>query len=151
MKRYLISVVVILSLIMLSIPVLAQDDIKVSIDGQYIEFDVQPRLINGRTMVPLRVIFEALGAEVDWNSDTRTVVAMKNDVTVTATIGSTIMYIDGEKKIMDVAPMLLDGRTLVPARFVAEALECEVEWNQNAKTVYIYSNNSYEDIPDEQN
>lgn len=128
-----------MSLMMSTIAYASNDDIKVAIDGEYVEFDVQPQLINDRTMVPLRAIFEALGAEVDWDNDTQTVIAMKNDVTVTATIGSTKMYIDDEEKIMDVAPMLIDGRTLVPVRFVAEAFECDVDWNGSEQTVYIES------------
>ena len=119
--------------------VLASNEIRVAIDGEYVEFDVQPQLINDRTMVPLRAIFEALGAEVDWDNDTQTVIAMKDDVTVTATIGSTKMYIDDEEKTMDVAPMLLNGRTLVPVRFVAEAFNCDVDWEESEQTVYIES------------
>lgn len=115
----------------------ASGEIKVAIDGEYVEFDVQPQLINDRTMVPLRAIFEALGAEVDWDNDTQTVIAMKDDVTVTATIGSTKMYIDDEEKIMDVAPMLLNGRTLVPVRFVAESFGCKVNWDEKENLVII--------------
>ena len=117
----------------------ANNGIKVAIDGEYVEFDVQPQLINDRTMVPLRAIFEALGAEVDWVNETQTVIAAKDDVTVTATIGSTKMYIDDEEKIMDIAPMLLDGRTLVPVRFVAEAFDCDVDWNGINNEVIITS------------
>lgn len=123
--------------IMMSTVVFASNDIKVAIDGEYVEFDVQPQLINNRTMVPLRAIFEALGAEVDWDESTQTVIAMKDDITVTATIGNTKMYIDDEERIMDVAPMLLNGRTLVPVRFVAEAFECDVDWDGEYSIVYI--------------
>lgn len=123
--------------IMMSTVVFASNDIKVAIDGEYVEFDVQPQLISDRTMVPLRAIFEALGAEVDWDESTQTVIAMKDDITVTATIGNTKMYIDDEERIMDVAPMLLNGRTLVPVRFVAEAFECDVDWDGEYSIVYI--------------
>ena len=115
----------------------AGDEIKVAIDGAYVEFDVQPQLINDRTMVPLRAIFEELGAEVDWDDETQTVIAMKDDVTVLATIGSTKMYIDNKEKTMDVAPMLIGGRTLVPVRFVAEAFGCDVDWEEEENTVII--------------
>lgn len=125
--------------VIISTAAFANSEIKVAIDGEYVEFDVQPQLINDRTMVPLRAIFEALGAEVDWDNDTQTVIAMKDDVTVTATIGSTKMYIDDAEKTMDVAPMLLNGRTLVPVRFVAEAFDCDVDWDGDGNTVYIES------------
>lgn len=134
--------------IMMSTVVFASNDIKVAIDGEYVEFDVQPQLINNRTMVPLRAIFEALGAEVDWDESTQTVIAMKDDITVTATIGSTKMYIDDEERTMDVAPMLLNGRTLVPVRFVAEAFECEVFWSDEDYSVYIRTESAIEDEND---
>lgn len=134
--------------IIMSTVVFASNDIKVAIDGEYVEFDVQPQLISDRTMVPLRAIFEALGAEVDWDESTQTVIAMKDDITVTATIGSTKMYIDDEERTMDVAPMLLNGRTLVPVRFVAEAFECEVFWSDEDYSVYIRTESAIEDEND---
>ena len=126
----------------------ASNEIKVAIDGEYVEFDVKPQLINDRTMVPLRAIFEALGAEVDWENDTQTVIATKDDITVTASIGKTKMYINDEVRTMDVAPMLIDGRTLVPVRFVAEAFKCDVDWNAEEKIVCIYETAGYEEVPD---
>lgn len=125
--------------IMISTVVFAGNDIKVAIDEEYVEFDVQPQLINDRTMVPLRAIFEALGAEVDWINETQTVIATKDGVTVKASIGSTEMYIDDDVRAMDVAPMLIGGRTLVPVRFVAEAFDCDVDWDGENNTVNITS------------
>lgn len=138
-----LGVCLLIMLIMSSTVAFSSNEIKVSIDGEYVEFDVKPKLINDRTMVPLRAIFEALGAEVDWDNDTQTVTAMKDDITVTATIGSTKMYIDDEQKTMDVAPMLLGGRTLVPVRFVAEAFKCYVGWDEENSIVYITSSEAY--------
>ncbi len=128
----------------------ASNEVKVVIDGEYVEFDVKPQIINDRTMVPLRAIFEALGAEVDWQDKTQTVIATKDDITVTATIGSKKMYIDNKEKIMDIAPMLVAGRTLVPVRFVAEAFDCEVDWDVEKNTVIIISNNNstYNGLPE---
>lgn len=127
--------------IMMSTVAFASNEIKVAIDGEYVEFDVKPQLINDRTMVPLRAIFEALGAEVDWDNDTQTVIAIKDDVVVTATIGSTKMYINDEERTMDVAPMIIGDRTLVPVRFVAEAFECDVDWDGDNNIVYIENHN----------
>jgi energy-coupling factor transport system ATP-binding protein len=70
------------------------------VDGKYIDFDVPPQVINSRTMVPVRAIFEELGADVEWDNATRTVIAMKDGVIITATIGSKKIYIDG-KEITD--------------------------------------------------
>ena len=134
--------------IMTSSVAFANNEIKVAVDGEYVDFDVKPQIINGRTMVPLRAIFEALGAEVDWESYTQTVIAIKDDIRVTATIGKTKMYINDEVRTMDVAPKIIGGRTMVPVRFVAEAFECEVDWDQEEKIVYIYETYGYDEVPD---
>lgn len=115
----------------------ANDGITVTLNGDKIDFDVQPQLINDRTMVPLRKIFEAMGAYVDWYGDTQTVVATKDDKVVTAKIDDTKLYINGEVKTLDVPPMIVDGRTLVPARFVAESFGANVDWNGATQTVVI--------------
>lgn len=141
MKKFIkviVGILVLLSFVM-SLCSLASDEIQVSIDGEYVEFDVAPKILNDRTMVPFRAIFEALGAEVDWDSATKTVIATKDSVVVTATIGNREMYINGEEKMMDVAPVIIDNRTLVPVRFVAEAFDCDVDWDGDNNAVYIYS------------
>ena len=123
--------------VMLSTTAFAGDEIKVMVNGELVNFDVQPQVISSRTMVPLRAIFEKLGATVEWNNSTQTVTATKGDTVVVSTLGSKTMYINGEAKTMDVAPTALNGRTLVPARFVAEAFDCYVEWDGSSRTVYI--------------
>lgn len=115
----------------------ANDGITVTLNGDKIDFDVQPQLINDRTMVPLRKIFEAMGAYVDWYGDTQTVVATKDDKVVTAKIDDTKLYINDEVKTLDVPPMIIDGRTLVPARFVAESFGANVDWDGATQTVVI--------------
>ena len=122
---------------MLALPAMASREIKVMVDGRYIDFDVPPQVINSRTMVPVRAIFEELGADVEWDNATRTVIAMKDEVIITATIGEKKMYIDGKERVMDVAPTIVGGRTLVPARFVAEALGCDVQWDGDEYLVEI--------------
>lgn len=114
-------------------------DVKVKLDGKYITFDTKPCLIGGRTMVPLRAIFEALGASVDWDDATQTVTSYNEAYLVKCTIGENKMFVNNEIKMMDVPPMLVDGRTLVPARFVAEAFACKVDWDADNSTVIITS------------
>lgn len=139
-KKLGLMVLVMLTLsIMLSTMASASSGIKVMVNGELVQFDVQPQVINDRTMVPLRAIFEKLGAEVDWNGQTQTVTATRDDIVVVSTIGSRTMYINGEAKTMDVAPSVINGRTLVPVRFVAEAFDCYVEWDGSSSTVYITS------------
>lgn len=143
MKKNLLIKTVLITAIICSIfcmtGAFAESPITVTVDGQPVEFDVQPQLINDRTMVPLRAIFEELGAAVSWDEPTQTVTAVKEGYTVTASIGSTVMTVNGTENIMDTAPMLIDSRTLVPARFVAEAFDCKVDWDDSTCTVIIYS------------
>lgn len=115
----------------------ADDGIVVTLNGSPIQFDVQPQLINDRTMVPLRKIFEAMGASVDWNGDTQTVTATKGSDQVIATINNTTIYVNGETRVIDVPPMIVNDRTLVPARFVAESFGATVNWDGATQTVII--------------
>lgn len=115
----------------------ADGGISVTLNGEALTFDVQPQLIDNRTMVPLRKIFEAMGAVVDWNDDTQTVTATKGNEKVVATINSKNVYINGETKTLDVPPMVIDDRTLVPVRFVAEAFGANVDWDEATRTVVI--------------
>ena len=69
------AVCVILAVFMMSLPVLADDVIKVTVDGEELTFDQNPVIINDRTMVPMRAIFEKLGASVSWDGETKTVTA----------------------------------------------------------------------------
>lgn len=111
--------------------------ITVLIDGVPVVFDQPPVLENGRTLVPLRAIFEALGATVEWNNNTQTVTATKGGTKISLQIGSTQMYVNGTVKTLDVPAKLINSRTLVPVRAVSEAFGCKVDWDQNTYTVLI--------------
>ena len=113
------------------------DTIKVLLDGSRIEFDQQPVIENGRTLVPLRKIFEALGASVEWDENTRTVTSVKDGVTVVLTIGSNIMYVNGNSVELDVPAQIIGDRTLAPVRAVAEGFNCKVDWENDTRTVII--------------
>ncbi len=126
-------------------PTPQQDQVSVVVNGQYVNFDVPPQIINGRTMVPVRAIFEALGATVTWNPETRRVSAEKLDeltqgiLVAIFEIGSDVMINSyGEMYDLIEAPaIIIDGRTLVPARAAAEAFNCQVAWDASTRTVYI--------------
>lgn len=134
--RLLVALLLALSLLPATVAY-ADDTIRVTIDGATVNFDVPPQAINGRTMVPLRAIFEALGAKVDWVQETQSAVAVKDGKVVIAILGSTSMYVDDVERVMDVAPVAINGRTLVPARFVAEAFNCNVDWDDAQRIVKI--------------
>lgn len=109
--------------------------ITVTLNGEAIEFDQNPIIIDGRTLVPLRAIFEAFGATVDWNGTTQTVTSTKDGTTISMTIGQAEMYKNGETKILDVAPQIVNGRTLVPVRAIAESFNISVDWDGATNTV----------------
>ena len=118
-------------------PVSADQPISVYVNGEKLEFDVAPVLLNDRTMVPMRKIFETLGATVTWNGDTETASGVRGGVRVSVSIDNPKAFIDGKVTTLDQPPVLLDGRTLVPLRFIAEAYGANVEWVDETQTVNI--------------
>ena len=118
-------------------PLLDASGVKVKLDSTYLTFDVAPQIIEGRTMVPLRAIFEALGAEVNWDDATKTVTATRDGVIVSLTVGKNEMQKDSETVALDVPAQIVESRTLVPVRAISEAFECEVKWDDDTKTVLI--------------
>ena len=99
--------------------------------------DVAPYIKGDRTYVPMRYLGEILGAEVVWDDAARTVTLTKGDTTVVFTIGSTSYTVNGEAKTADVAPEIANDRTMLPARFVAEAFGAVVGWDAATQTVLI--------------
>ena len=132
----LLSVIMIMSFI--TIPALAEKPITVLLNGEKMEFDVPPVLMNSRTMVPMRAIFEALGAEIYWNDSNEAVTAISSTgKTVVIAIGSCEAIVGGELKEIDAPPVLHNDRTLVPLRFVSETFGCQVGWDDATYTVTI--------------
>lgn len=120
-------------------PTFVSAKINVTVDTVPVQFDVEPQIKNNRTMVPMRAIFDALGAEVYWDDTSKTVTATKNSLTVKTTIGSKEILINGDKKQIDTAPIIENSRTLVPVRFISESLGCRVLWDDFKKTVSVIS------------
>ena len=113
------------------------DEITVTLNGRPIIFDVKPQLINDRTMVPIRAIFEAMGAKVEWDDESNTAIAVKGDKTVKMTIDLPQVNVNGQITEIDMAPVLLNDRTLAPMRFVAEAFGGIVNWYEDTQTASI--------------
>ena len=111
--------------------------ISVQVDGKTLTFDQAPVSKNNRTLVPLRAIFEALGAEVTWNPQTKSVTASKENHSVSLQIGSKNATVDQKAVVLDVEAQLINGRTLVPVRFVSEAMGTVVNWDEKTKNVSI--------------
>lgn len=111
--------------------------ITVILNGKQLEFDVEPMLINSRTMVPMRVIFEALGAEVDWDGTNQTAIGVTKNTTIKITIGKDYLLKNDNIVVLDSPAVVISGRTLVPVRAIAESLDCKVEWYGETQVVEI--------------
>lgn len=115
-------------------------DIHVRYNGRRVSFGKygqNPVITSGRTMVPLRSIFETMGASVQWDDATRSVTATRGSTVVKMTVGQTSFTVNGQTKTLDVAPRILNGRTVVPVRAIAESFGASVGWNGDAKIVSI--------------
>jgi hypothetical protein len=110
------------------------------LNGEIMTMDVKPYIKNNRTYVPVRYLAYSLGVEegnITWDSNTRKVTITKDDVTIELIIGSPIMLVNKKLITMDVSPEITDARTMLPARWVAEALGAEVEWDDTSKQAII--------------
>ncbi|MGE5580163.1 MAG: exo-beta-N-acetylmuramidase NamZ domain-containing protein [Bacillota bacterium] len=115
-----------------------QGRIDVIVDNTHVFFDTDPYIDEqNRTMVPVRAIAEALGAEVTWDAVRYAVTIARNGRTVQLVIGSTVAKVNGEKLPMDTVPLLKDDRTMVPVRFVSEFLGADVDWDDPTRTVLV--------------
>ena len=139
------KLVLILLTAILSIAPVSAAAIDVKIDNKKLVMDVPASIINGRTMVPMRAIFEKLGATVIWDDATKGITAKKGEKTIILTLNRKTAYINGSANILDAAPTTLGGRTMVPVRFVSEAMGCTVQWDKNTETVNIYTGSTTQD------
>ncbi len=112
----------------------------VYLNGQLLEFSESPVTFNDRVLVPMRKIFEALDADVDWNQDDMSVSAQKDGTLINMQIGSTLFQKDDSKITLDTAPILVNDTTMVPIRAIAEAFGANVVWNSVDKSVIIETN-----------
>lgn len=143
-----IFVVLMLAVMSLSC-VYASDTINVQLNGEYIDFTdengeiVNPEMINNRTMVPMRKIFEVVGAEIEWNGEEKIVVATTEAKVIQLQIDNNEAILKdkntGEEKTieLDAAPVILNNRTMVPVRFIAESLDRHVGWDKDNRCVII--------------
>ena len=115
--------------------------VNVYVNGQKCNNDGISIISNNRTLVPMRAIFEELGAEVEWENETQTATATKDGIRVSVTIDSNKLQKNGEEIELDVPARLVeDSRTLVPLRTISEAFGCQVEWDEELQRVDIYTN-----------
>ncbi|MDP5274319.1 copper amine oxidase N-terminal domain-containing protein [Chengkuizengella axinellae] len=120
------------------------EDIKVIINGELQSYEQPPVMIHNTTMVPLRGIFESLEAEVKWDSEQRSITATRNNIKIILPIGSIIAAINDRAYELEQPAAIINGNTMVPIRFVSEALGAKVVWDQATKTVIIENNSNEE-------
>ena len=117
---------------------------KCPIDTPYIKlndnilgFETPPVIENGSTLVPIRFLFEQMGAQVDWEQATRTATISQNNTTVSFTIDDPTAFVNGAPATMTVPARLINGKTMVPLRFLSENLGYTVDWNEGSRTAII--------------
>ena len=128
----------------------ARERIPVLVNDLEIDCDQPPVIVGDRTLVPLRAIFEALGASVYWDNDTRSVTATRGETTILLTIGSMIMYKNGQPVYLDVPGQIINDRTMVPVRGVSESFGSDVYWDDDTRTVRVYTD-AYQEPTDPEN
>ncbi|OAZ48015.1 stalk domain-containing protein [Paenibacillus polymyxa] len=115
----------------------------VYVDDRPLELTAQPLLLDGTTLVPMRQLFEAQGAVLSWNGSSKTVTATKNDTTLTYRIGEVTSTLNGKTLSLNVPGQIVEGNTMIPLRFVSEALGSTVKWDGLTRTIRIASTDDF--------
>lgn len=115
-------------------PYMIVNGISYPIDG---DRGTAPVIVNNRTLLPIRAVIESLGGKVTWNDSVRGIYIELGNKNVYLTLDSTLSYVNGEAKYLDVAPTAINGRTMVPVKFVMDNLGASVIWNGTTGTVTI--------------
>jgi hypothetical protein len=110
---------------------------RIFVHQKRVQFDVPPVIENGRTLVPIRMVAQELGAEVEWLNETQEVIITKDGKRIVLTLGSKNVTVDGVKSTIDVPAKAVDGRTLVPIRFISENMSIPVEYIETSQEVHI--------------
>lgn len=111
---------------------------KVRIDGKLVEFEDQyPIISEDRTLIPIRGMLESLGAKVEWDHDNYSAIVIKNNTEVILPIGSEIAYVNDQPVNLDVPAQLLNGRTMIPLRFILDSFDIDITWDQDTRTVNV--------------
>lgn len=111
--------------------------IRVILDGLPIAFDVDPQIVQSRTLVPMRTMFETFGLTVNWDEITKTAQGTSSDTAISFTIGSNKALLNGQELVMDVAASIIHERTMIPLRFLSENMGYKVVWVQASNLILI--------------
>lgn len=146
MKKRFLSAAIAAAMLISSVPAVSAEEtaVDVLLNGDFVEFaDQAPANIDGRVLVPVRAVVEKMGATVDWNEQTKQVEVKKGDVDIVLTVNEPSISVNGTKKELDTAPQVINGRTMLPIRAVAEELGATVGWDSDENSVIIVDWNSY--------
>ena len=144
MKKIISVLMCLCALLSFAVTGNAQDDVKILLDGNEVQSDVAPFIQNDRTMVPARAIFEAMGAQVTWDAENRTVLMVRQKdsefTSVVLQIGLEYAFVNSENVALDAPAVIVNDRTFVPLRFITEAFDEKIEWDGATRTVSITTN-----------
>ena len=137
LTRIIVALVISLLCLIPTVSAYSEKVISLEIDGTVIRTEVPPTVIGGRTMVPVRDIFEACGANVTWDPTTKKITGSKGGKNVVMQVGSNKLYMNSSVATMDCTPVIIEGRTLAPARYVALGFGGTTQWDALNKVVVI--------------
>lgn len=144
MKKFNISFFLIFILVasLFNVPALgAKSEILVVVRGESLTLNMPPVLESGRTLVPMRDIFESLDAYIEWDSNTKAVTATKGGTVIKLKIGDKTAFVNDTSIALEVPAKIINSKTFVPIRFISESLGAKVEWSDITKTVTISQEN----------
>lgn len=123
-------------------------EINLIINSVPVNNGAKPIIKNGRTLAPIRIISESLGASVDWDKATQKVTVTKGSDIIEMTINKPQVKVNGKTSVLEQAPILHSNSTMLPLRFIGESLGCLVEWDSKTRTVTVTSSDATVDTPD---
>lgn len=123
-----------------SISAESPNDIKVVVNGKQLVLSDPPTIENGRTLVPVRAIFEALGATVTWNSENNSAIGTNEKTKIIIKVDDIYSIVNGESREIGIPARIINDRVFVPVRFISESLGAKVDWDESAKTIFIKLN-----------
>ena len=121
----------------------AQGNVSVNLNGNLLAFSgVQPQLVDGRVLVPVRGVFESMGFDVSWDNSSKTTTLKKEGLTITSQVDMNYMTVNGTQKPLDVKAQIINGNLMLPLRAISEATGAQVNWDSSTSTVSINTNGS---------
>lgn len=139
MKKLFFAVAAVLLFTLWKAPLgYADDSIRLYFNTKQLQPEVPPKIVDGNTLVPVRIISEELGAKVGWNAAERKITIEKSGLSIQLTVGSMDAVVNAKSYTLPAAPIIVDGSTLLPVRFVSEHMGLKVNWDDLTRSVFLY-------------